>query len=74
MIGTLYDQQKQMHKSRTHQVDDRIVSIHQPHVRPIVRGKARAKVEFGSKIHLSLVEGISFLDELVGMLSMKEAI
>lgn len=64
VISTLYDQQKQMHKSRTHQVDDRIVSIHQPHVRPMVRGKAQAKVEFGSKIHLSLVEGISFLDEL----------
>lgn len=43
---------------------DRIVSIHQPHVRPIVRGKARAKTEFGAKIHLSLVDGFSFLDIL----------
>jgi len=40
------------------------VSIHQPHVRPIVRGKAKAKVEFGAKIHVSLVDGYAFLDEL----------
>ncbi|MDR3141251.1 MAG: transposase [Tannerellaceae bacterium] len=45
-------------------MDDRIVSIHQPHVGPIVRGKSKADVEFGAKIHLSLVDGISFLDEL----------
>ena len=62
IIQTLYDQQKGMYESRTHQVDDRIVSIHQPHVRPIVRGKSRAKTEFGAKIHLSLVDGYSFLD------------
>ncbi len=53
-----------MHKAGTHSVEHRIVSIHQPHVRPIVRGKARAKTEFGAKIHVSLVEGYAFLDEL----------
>lgn len=62
VIHTVYDQQQQMFKAREHRVEDRIVSIHQPHVRPMVRGKARAKVEFGSKIHLSLVEGYAFLD------------
>jgi transposase, IS5 family len=64
VINTLYEQQKQMYDNRTHSVDDRIVSIHQPHVRPIVRGKSQAKVEFGAKIHVSLVDGIAFLDEL----------
>ena len=64
VVQTLYDQQKQMYDSNTHSVDHRIVSIHQPHVRPIVRGKAQAKVEFGSKIHVSIINGISFLDEL----------
>ena len=64
IIQTLYDQQLTMFHSRTHQVDDRIVSIDQPHVRPIVRGKARAKTEFGAKIHLSLVDGFSFLDTI----------
>ena len=64
VVQTLYDQQKQMFDTNTHSVEHRIVSIHQPHVRPIVRGKAQAKVEFGSKIHVSIIDGISFLDEL----------
>lgn len=64
VIQTLYDQQKYMYDNRTHSVDDRIVSIHQPHVRPIVRGKTNAHVEFGSKIQMSLVNGIAFLDTL----------
>jgi hypothetical protein len=62
IIQTLYHQQLGMFESRSHQVADRIVSIHEPHVRPIVRGKSRAKTEFGAKIHLSLIEGYSFLD------------
>ncbi len=53
-----------MFSQRSHHVEDRIVSIHQPHVRPIVRGKARSHTEFGSKIHVSLVDGYSFLDTL----------
>jgi len=64
VIQTLYEQQKQMFDNRTHSIDDRIVSIHQPHVRPIVRGKSQAKVEFGAKIHVSLIDGIAFMDEL----------
>ena len=64
VIQTLYEQQLEMFKTRTHSVEHRIVSIHQPHVRPIVRGKASAQVEFGAKIHVSLINGISFLDEL----------
>lgn len=63
-IRTVYEQQLQMHSSRTHRVDDRIVNLHQPHVRPIVRGKERAKVEFGSKLQVSLVGGYMFIDEL----------
>ena len=64
VITILYQQQKKMYDDKTHSVNDRIVSIHQPHVRPIVRGKTQAKVEFGSKIHVSIVDGISFLDQL----------
>ena len=64
VLNTLYAQQKEMYSNGVHRIDDRIVSIHQPHVRPIVRGKSQAKVEFGAKIHLSLIDGISFLDEL----------
>ena len=64
VITTLYYQQKQMRDSGIHSIEDRIVSIHQPHVRPIVRGKSQAKVEFGAKIHVSLIDGIAFLDQL----------
>jgi hypothetical protein len=64
VIQTLYDQQLLMYKTRTHRVDDRIVSIHQPHVRPIVRGKAKVDVEFGARINISVIDGITFLDEL----------
>lgn len=64
VVQALYDQQLHMHENKTNTVADRIVNIHQPHVRPIVRGKTQAKVEFGSKIHVSIIDGISFLDEL----------
>ena len=64
VIQTLYEQQKKMYDARTHTVDHRIVSIHQPHVRPIVRGKTNAYVEFGSKIQMSIMNGITFLEEL----------
>jgi len=52
-----------MFEAGSHQ-EHRIVSIDQPHAGPIVRGKARAKTEFGAKIHLSLVDGFSFLDTI----------
>ncbi len=63
-IRILFDQQRQMHKTRTHQIDNRIVSISQPHVRPIVRGKARAETEFGAKVAISMVDGYAFIDHL----------
>jgi IS5 family transposase len=64
VIQTLYQQQLQMHSTYTHSIEHRIVSIHQPHVRPIVRGKTNAPVEFGAKIQVSLMNGYAFLDKL----------
>ena len=52
-IKALYEQQKYMFDNHTHRVEDRIVSISQPYIRPIVRGKAKAKVEFGAKYDVS---------------------
>jgi hypothetical protein len=63
-IRTLYDQQQKMFQNRTHAVEGRIVSISQPHVRPIPRGKAGAKTEFGAKIALSVVNGYTFIDHM----------
>ena len=64
VIQTLYDQQHYMHTQKIHSVEHRIVSIHQPHVRPIVRGKTNANVEFGAKIQVSLMNGFAFLEDL----------
>lgn len=52
-------QQRAMHDARSRRCDDRIVNLAQPHVRPIVRGKAGARVEFGPKLDVSLSEGIA---------------
>lgn len=64
VIYEVYRQQKWMYDNKQNRIDDRIVSISQPHVRPIKRGKAGAATEFGAKISVSLVNGYSFLDHL----------
>ena len=64
VIGEVYRQQEQMYESRTKRIEDRIVSISQPHVRPIVRGKAGRPVEFGAKVSVSLVEGYTFIERM----------
>ena len=53
-----------MFKNHHHKIEDRIVNISQPHVRPIVRGKMKAEVEFGAKLAISLVNGFAFMEEL----------
>lgn len=65
VIQHLYNQQKQMFDTNTRRCDDRIVSIHQPHVRPIIRGKQNKAVEFGAKLGVSLNgDGIACVDHL----------
>ena len=61
-IQTIYTQQKEMYDNRTHSVKDRIVSLSQPWIRPIVRGKAKAKVEFGVKLDISVCDGWTRLE------------
>ena len=60
-ITTLYEQQKKMYDERTNKVENRIVSIAQPWLRPIVRGKANAPVEFGAKAATARIGGFSFI-------------
>lgn len=64
VLHTVYEQQYQMHSTRTKRIDHRIVNIHQAHVRPIVRGKDGKKVEFGSKLQVSLSGGFAMVDKL----------
>jgi len=63
-IRMLYKQQLYMYENNTHTIQNRIVSISQPHVRPIKRDKANAKYEFGAKVSVSLVSGYAFIDRL----------
>jgi len=60
IIRTLWDQQWGMFINHTNTCKDRIVSISQPQVRPIVRGKQGAMVKLG----LSLFEGYFTADTL----------
>ena len=55
-LQALYAQQQYMFTNNTHSVENRIVSISQPYIRPIVRGKAKSPVEFGAKLDLSVDE------------------
>ena len=57
VVQHVFDQQNYMYRNKVHSCSDRIVNIYQPHVRPMVRGKDRANVEFGAKINISEVEG-----------------
>ena len=69
-----------MYQNQTNRIDDRIVSLTQPHLRPIVRGKAGTPVEFerggrcfasslsnhavGAKLSVSYSDGYCFLEHL----------
>jgi transposase, IS5 family len=64
VVAELYRQQLWMYENKAMRIEDRIVSINQPHIRPIVRGKAGASVEFGAKISVSCVDNYVFLYRL----------
>ena len=60
----IYEQQQYMYANKTHRCAHRIVSLYQPYVRPIVRGKKKVKVEFGAKINVSEVDGMAKVEQL----------
>ena len=64
VITEVYRQQLWMYENESNRIDDRIVNIAQPHIRPIVRGKARKAVEFGAKLSVSCFDQYVFLDHL----------
>lgn len=64
VISELCRQQRRMYAQRNKRIDDRIVSISQPHIRPIVRGKAKAGTEFGAKVNISMVNGYALMENL----------
>jgi hypothetical protein len=64
VISELHRQQTILLYAKTRSIPDRIVNLVQRHVRPIVRGKARAAVEFGAKISVSVRNGFAFLHRI----------
>lgn len=65
VIRKVYGQQAYMYENRTHSVPDRIVSISQPYIRPIVRGKAKSPTEFGAKFDMSIDDhGMARIEKL----------
>ncbi len=63
-IEKIYAQQKEMYTQKKKSIEHRIVSLHRPYVRPIVRGKNGKDVEFGAKANLSLVGKFLFSDHI----------
>lgn len=64
VIHEIYRQQEWMYRKKSTAIADRIVSVMQPHVRPLVRRKARAEVEFGAKVSISVINGYSIIERL----------
>ncbi len=64
VISELHRQQTILLCAKTRSIPDRIVNLVQRLVRPMVRGKARAVVEFGAKISVSVRNGFAFLHRI----------
>lgn len=64
IIQVVYEQQQYMYEQRLHKHPHRIVNLYQPQVRPIPRGKDKAKIEFGAKLGVSESQGFCRLDHL----------
>ena len=64
VVSEVYRQQLWLYENNKKSIDYRIVSLNQPHIRPIVRGKAGKAVEFGAKLSASYFDGYVFLDRI----------
>jgi Transposase domain (DUF772). len=69
MIGKVAKQQREHLENPGASIKDRIVNLRQPHVRPIVRGKAGHPVEFGQKLGFSVVDGFTLLTSKASIVS-----
>lgn len=64
VIRSIYAQQLEMFEKGVHRVENRIVSLSQSWIRPIIRGKQNAEVEFGAKVEMSIVNGFLRIEDL----------
>lgn len=64
-IKTVFEQQEyHYHHPKVKSIPNRIVSLHKPYLRPIVRGKETKRVEFGLKVNIIQIDGINFIEHL----------
>ena len=63
-VKEIYTQQYYLYTHPGSSLSDRIVSLHKPYVRAIVRGKENKSVEFGAKVHIVQTDGINYIQHL----------
>lgn len=63
-IKKVLEQQTFLRSHPAKELKNRIVSLHKPYIRPIVRGKETKRVEFGMKVHMLQVDGICLIDNM----------
>ncbi len=64
VVHEVYRQQQEMFTEDKRTIAHRIVSIYQPHVRPMPRGKDRVLTEFGSKQLVMLKDGYTHVQTI----------
>jgi IS5 family transposase len=64
VIHEVHRQQQEMYTEDKRSIEHRIVSVYQPHVRPIPRGKDRVQTEFGSKQLIMLKDGFTHVQTI----------
>ncbi len=64
VIKKIYEQQQFDYDHPQEPVQDRIVSLYKPYLRPIVRGKETKRVEFGMKVNVRQVDGLNFIEHI----------
>jgi hypothetical protein len=64
VIHEVHRQQQEMFIEEKRTIEHRIVSLYQPHVRPIPRGKDRVQTEFGSKQLVMLKDGYAHVQTI----------
>lgn len=64
VMQLIHDQQRWMYESQIKSHPNRVVNLYQPWVRPMVRGKDKVNVEFGSKLNVSEIDGFTKINRI----------
>jgi hypothetical protein len=64
VIHEVHRQQQEMYREDKRSIEHHIVSLYQPHVRPVPRGKDRVHTEFGSKQLIMLKDGFTHVQTI----------